>query len=77
MQREPTHDPEAAAARLRREFESLVDRIRAVQRDLSNRDFIERAPAEVVARRRAVCDELVEALTAVRERMERLEEARE
>ena len=45
-------DPAVELARLRSRFDALADRIRAVDRNLSNRDFVTRAPPEVVARRR-------------------------
>ena len=69
--------PVPELARLRREFDTLVDRVRAVERRLSNRDFVIRAPAEIVARERGRRDELVAAVTEMRRDIESLEEVRE
>jgi valyl-tRNA synthetase len=75
MATKPDHDAEIA--RLHREFDSLVERIRAVERDLSNRDFRAKAPAEIVARQKRRRDELAEALAKVRRELDRREEGRE
>ena len=67
-------DPAVELARLRSRFDALADRIRAVDRNLSNRDFVTRAPPEIVARQRECRDGLADALTKLRRNIECLEE---
>jgi len=66
-------DPQVELARLRREFDALSGHVRACERRLSNRDFIERAPSEVVDRERVRRDGLATRIIKIQQHIEVLE----
>ena len=67
-------DLEAERARLSKEADKIEGRARASERKLQNRDFTERAPAEVVDRERVRRDDLANQLAAVKKHIESLDE---
>jgi valyl-tRNA synthetase len=60
--------------RLKREREKVESQVRVSERKLENRDFLEKAPAEVVERERARRDEIATRLEAVQKHVTSLEE---
>jgi len=69
-------DPRAEIDRLRGESYELVEQVRSSERRLQNRDFLERAPAEVVDRERIRRDGLADRLARIQQHIESLEDAR-
>jgi len=66
-------DTRAELARLTKEYEELSGLVRACERQLGNRDFLERAPAGIVAREVVRRDELADRITRIRQHIEALE----
>ncbi len=59
----------AERARLQKELDQVVNDIQRVTRTLANRGFVDRAPAEVVARERARLEELTQHRASLEERI--------
>jgi len=66
-------DTKLELARLTREYEELSGLVRACERQFGNRDFLERAPADVVARERARRDDLADRVIKIQQHIEALE----
>ncbi len=66
-------DKAAESARLQREIDKLDKQLRATEGKLANPKFVERAPAEVVAKERAKLDELAQAKTQLQQQLARIE----
>jgi len=67
-------DLDAERARLTKEAGKIENQARASERKLQNRDFTEKAPAEVVDRERARRDDLANQLAAVKKHIESLDD---
>jgi len=70
-------DVDAEIERLRKESDKLEKAVRGSERKLQNRDFLEKAPAEIVDREKSKRDDLASRLEAVRKHVESLEDLRE
>jgi valyl-tRNA synthetase len=69
-------DLDAELARLTKERAKVENQVRASQRKLQNRDFLEKAPPEVVEREKARRDEIAGRLEAIQKHVASLEEMR-
>ena len=66
-------DPEKETRRLRKEVEQTEKRLQGLRAKLSNENFVERAPAEVVQRQRELAGEVEETLEKLRRQLAALE----
>jgi valyl-tRNA synthetase len=66
-------DPQSELARLTKEYEDLSAQVRVCERRLANRDFLERAPEDVVDRERDRRDGLADRILRIRQHIEGLE----
>ncbi|RLA97234.1 MAG: valine--tRNA ligase, partial [Deltaproteobacteria bacterium] len=63
-------DPKREEARLQKELRRVMKELEFLQRKLSNRDFLERAPQEVVAKERGKLREYSDRRAKLEERLE-------
>ncbi len=66
-------DKDAERARLQREIDKLTKQCQASENKLANPNFIQRAPAAVVAKEKTKLEELQQALEKLREQLARIE----
>ena len=67
-------DKEAEKARLHKEIEKLKKEMERIQVKLSNQDYCEKAPAEVVAKEKQRFDEFKAAMEKLQEQMDKLQQ---